>query len=76
MWNFSLTIDCQMLKNVIENLLLIVEMRHNIPIELTLQLESQLFDIGNIVSDLNRWQIVFVLFVAILSWFGNQISEY
>lgn len=63
----SLTIDSQMLKNVIEDLLLVEEMRHHIPIELTFQLKSQL-NVCDIVSDLNDRQLVLVFFIAIFSW--------
>lgn len=63
----SLTIDSQMLKNVIEDLLLVEEMRHHIPIELTFQLKSQL-NVCDIVSDLNDRQLVLVFFISIFSW--------
>lgn len=76
MWYTSLAINSQMLENVIEDLFLVVKMSHNVPIELALQLESQLFDIRNVIADLNRWQIILVLLITILSWLGNQIPEY
>lgn len=67
----SFAIDCQMLKDIIENLLLIVKMCDNIPIELTLQLKPELLDVRYVIANLNRWQIIFVFFIAILSRLRN-----
>lgn len=44
-----------MLEDVIKNLLLVVVVRDNVPIELGFQLEPHSFDIYNVISDLNWW---------------------
>lgn len=77
MWHTAISIDAQMLEDVVVYLLLVVIMRDDIPIELCSQLIANCFDIHNIVADLNwlrqRYFTVFLLFF--FARFGNQIAK-
>lgn len=70
-------IDCQMLENIIENLLLILVVCDNVSIELRTQLISHRLDVHDIVTNLNRLhRRHFSIFLLLLfARFGNHISK-
>lgn len=65
--------DAEMLKNIIENLLLIVIVRYNVPVELGFQLEAHRFDVNDVVANLDgrRNRNFTIFFGPIFAWLCN-----